>query len=190
MHEPRGKKGLGVSYAVSPRGASHMEGFHDTQIGKVPAPDIGVNAPMNRFVLDGKADAIKRFEDTRSFVNSLVLCVFDVDESADSCNLPQVRNLTSAVTGLKMSRDDMLRFGERAYNLARLFSVRMGVTRDQDDLPPRFKELALPFKDRKEAVSQGELDKAIPEYYGIRGWDENGRPMQKRLQSLGMDIAK
>lgn len=152
MHEPRGKKGLGVSYAVSPRGASHMEGFHDTQIGKVAAPDIGVDKTMNRFVLDGKADVIKRFEDTRSFVNSAVLCAFDVDESGAETNLPLVRRMTSAVTGLRIERDDMLRIGERAYNLARIFSVRMGVSRSQDDLPQRFKQQPLPFKDGSEAI--------------------------------------
>ena len=29
MHEPRGKKGLGISYDTSPRGATHLEGMHD-----------------------------------------------------------------------------------------------------------------------------------------------------------------
>ena len=190
MHEPRGKKGLGVSYAVSPRGASHMEGFHDTQIGKVGAPDIGVNAPMNRFALDGKAEVIRKFEDARSFVNSLVLCALDIDESGTETNLPQVRKMTSAVTGLDIGRDAMLRIGERAYNLARIFSVRMGVTRAEDDLPRRFKQEPLQFKDRMEAIPQGELDKAVSAYYIARGWDENGRPTQKRLQSLRMDILK
>jgi len=32
MHEPRGKQGLAISYATSPRGATHMEGMH----GKCP----------------------------------------------------------------------------------------------------------------------------------------------------------
>ena len=189
MHEPRGKKGLGLSYAVSPRGASHMEGFHDTQIGKVAAPDIGVDKPMNRFVMDGKAEVLKKFEDARSFVNSLLLCVFDVDESADSANLPIVRDMTSAVTGLRMDRGEMMRVGERAYNLARMFSVRMGLSRKDDDLPQRFKESPLPFKDRSEAIPQDELDRAIRAYYNARGWDENGRPTAKRLRSLGVDIS-
>ncbi len=190
MHEPRGKKGLGISYAVSPRGGSHLEGLHDTMISKRNAPELGVRKPMNRFTLKGKAKVVKKFEDSRSFMNSLILCIFDVDELEEDNNLPQIREMASAVTGLKITRKEMLRIGERAYNLARLFSVRMGVTRAQDDLPPRFKGLALPFKEKKEVVAQGELDKSISEYYRLRGWDERGRPTQIRLQSLGMDITK
>jgi len=189
MHEPRGKKGLGLSYAVSPRGASHMEGFHDTQITKTPAPDIGVTKTMDRLDMDGKAEVLRKFEDARSFVNSLVLCVFDVDEGADSANLPLVRKMTSAITGLRIDRDEMMRIGESAYNLARMFSVRMGLSRRDDDLPRRFKELALPFKDRSESIPQAELEKAIAAYYGVRGWDDEGRPTKERLKSIGVDIA-
>ncbi|MBS3787908.1 aldehyde ferredoxin oxidoreductase family protein, partial [Candidatus Bipolaricaulota bacterium] len=36
MHEPRGKKGLGISYATTPRGANHMEGPHDTMVEDEP----------------------------------------------------------------------------------------------------------------------------------------------------------
>ena len=189
MHEPRGKKGLGLSYSVSPRGASHMEGFHDPMISKTPAPDIGVNVTMHRLVMDGKAGVLKRFEDARSFVNSLVLCVFDVDETGDETNLPLVRKMTSAVTGLNVDRQEMMRIGERAFNLARMFAVRMGASREDDDLPVRFKESPLPFKDRSSAIPQAELDKAIKDYYEARGWDANGKPTTERLRSLGMDIA-
>ena len=189
MHEPRGKKGLGLSYSVSPRGASHMEGFHDPMISKTPAPDIGVNVTMHRLVMDGKAGVLKRFEDARSFVNSLVLCVFDVDETGDETNLPLVLKMTSAVTGLNVDRQEMMRIGERAFNLARMFAVRMGASREDDDLPVRFKESPLPFKDRSSAIPQAELDKAIKDYYEARGWDANGKPTTERLRSLGMDIA-
>ena len=188
MHEPRGKKGLGLSYAVSPRGASHMEGFHDTQITKVPAPDIGVNTTMNRFAMEGKADVLKKFEDARSFVNSLVLCVFDVDESADGANLHLVRRMTAAATGLRMEREDMMKVGERVFNLARMFAVRMGVTRQDDNLPSRFKNQALPYKDRSERISQQELDSAIEAYYDVRGWDSQGKPTANHLKSIGVDL--
>ncbi len=190
MHEPRGKKGLGLSYAVSPRGGSHLEGFHDTMIRKNPAPELGVKEPMDRFSFDGKAAVVKRFEDARSFINSLILCVFDVDEMGDSSNLPLIRRMTSAVTGLEIDRDEMLRIGERAFNLARLFSVRMGATRADDDLPPRFKELPLQFKEKSQAVSSDELEGAIAEYYKERRWNNEGRPTKELLESLDIDVAK
>jgi len=42
MHEPRGKQGLGISYATTPRGANHMEGVHDTMLAAdSPSPEFG-----------------------------------------------------------------------------------------------------------------------------------------------------
>jgi len=79
MHEPRGKQGLGISYATSPRGATHMEGMHDTMLtGGVITPELGLDHPFDRFTLADKADVAKTYEDVRSFVNSLILCAFTV----------------------------------------------------------------------------------------------------------------
>jgi aldehyde:ferredoxin oxidoreductase len=189
MHEARGKKGLGLSYAVTPRGANHMEGFHDTMIQRGTAPDLGVTSPMDRFGTKGKAPVVKAFEDARSFVNCMVLCVFDVDETGEDATLPLVRDLVSAATGLAVDRAEMFRVGERAANLARLFAVRMGCTRKDDDLPPRIKTLALPFGSRREAVTEEELNGMISEYYAVRGWDDEGRPTAAKLRELGIDIS-
>jgi aldehyde:ferredoxin oxidoreductase len=31
-----------------------------------------------------------------------------------------------------------------------------------------------------------ELDQMLPEFYKVRGWDENGVPTRERLKSLGL----
>jgi aldehyde:ferredoxin oxidoreductase len=31
-----------------------------------------------------------------------------------------------------------------------------------------------------------ELDKMLPEYYKVRGWDEKGWPTKKKLDELGL----
>jgi len=189
MHEPRGKKGLGLSYAVSPRGASHMEGFHDTMIAKKGSPELGVAGKMDRFSVEGKAEVAKRFEDARSFVNCQILCVFDVTPTDPGYNLHLVRDMVNAAMGSDFRVEDMLTIGERAYNLARLFAVRMGARADHDDLPPRFKEQALPYGDRRERMSPEELARLKSEYYAARGWDASGRPTPERLRTIGVDLA-
>ena len=189
MHEPRGKKGLGISYAVSPRGANHMEGFHDTMIQQSTAPELGITTPMDRFEVRGKGGAAKIFEDARAYVNCLILCVFDVDTSGAEYNLHLCREMTNAVTGFDMDVAEMQTVGERAWTLARLFALRQGLKRSDDDLPRRFKELALPFGGgRKEAIPDRDLQLMLSEYYAARSWDAQGRPTPEKIRELGLDV--
>jgi len=187
MHEPRGKKALGISYATSPRGASHLEGLHDTMIEKKTSPELGINEPLNRLDVEGKAYVGKQFEDARAFTNSLILCVFDVTLTGKRYNLHIIRDLLNAAAGYKLDAEEMMRAGERIYNLGRMFALREGLSVRDDDLPARFKNEALKFGDRKERISKQDLTKMLKEYYALRGWDERGRPTKKRLKELGIE---
>ena len=57
MHDPRGKKGLAMSYATTPRGGQHMEGMHDDGVEgleKYGTPEIGVYGPIDRMSWENK----------------------------------------------------------------------------------------------------------------------------------------
>jgi aldehyde:ferredoxin oxidoreductase len=186
MHEPRGKKSLGISYAVSPRGASHLEGLHDTMIEKRTSPELGIHEPMNRLDVEGKAFAAKQFEDSRGYVNSLILCVFVTTITGKRYNLNLTRDLLNSAMGFDIDTQEMLLIGERTFNMGRLFALDQGLTSKDDTLPPRFRYEALPFGDRKERISDKDLEKMLGEYFSLRGWDENGRPTREKLNELGI----
>ncbi|MCA1814181.1 MAG: aldehyde ferredoxin oxidoreductase family protein [Halobacteriales archaeon] len=188
MHEARGKKGLGLSYAVSPRGANHMEGMHDDELGKDgAAPDLGIVQGMSRFQADAaKAHAVKVFEDARSFVNSLVVCAFTINHTGSTYNLGHARDMVSAATGSEVDRDRMLAIGERNYQLARMLSVRWGLKPEQDTLPKAIRTEPLPFGKRKEALTDTELDAMKRAYYEERGWGEDGAPTSATRARLGL----
>ena len=187
-HEPRGKKGLGLSYAVSSRGGSHMEGFHDTIVMRENAnPALGAVKAYSRFSVEGKAALVSKFEDVRSFTNSLVMCSFDVVATGSKQNIDYLLELTNAATGLKMSFEDMLQVGERSNNLLRMFCVREGLTKDDDDLPYRFTHEAIHYgDDGDQMITEEELRKMLDEYYIQRGWDSNGIPTPDTLRKLGI----
>jgi len=191
MHEPRGKVGLGLDYATSYRGCTHLEGLHDTAIEKENAAvELGVLKPVSRFATDlEKVKIVKAYNDVRSFVNSLVQCIFTINTFRGFVeeNWVELRDILNAVTGYDIDRDEMLLIGERNYNLGRLFSVKNGLTRADDDLPPRFKNEALPFADQENKIPQETLDQMIADYYTVRGWDENGVPTPERLKKLGIE---
>ena len=78
----------------------------------------------------------------------------------------------------------MLTVGERILNLERLFNNAAGLTRADDNLPPRITSEPL-----TEGASKGhvvDLPPMLDEYYQIRGWDNQGRPTADKLRQLGL----
>ena len=83
-----------------------------------------------------------------------------------------------------MTTGELIRTGERVWNLERLYNLREGFTRQDDTLPRRLLEEPLP-----EGPSQGwvvHLAPMLTEYYRARGWDEEGVPRRERLDALGL----
>lgn len=187
MHEPRGKMGLGISYAVAPRGATHMDGFHDTMCLRENAcPEMGLTSPLDRFTLEGKPAVVKRFEDWRSTVNSLILCVFTTRETGASRNYESIVTMTSAATGWDLTLEEMLRVGERNHALTRAYAVREGISDRDDRLPGKFSRPMTRGPSAGHTISEAELKRALREYYQVRGWDERGAPRPETLQTLGL----
>lgn len=186
MHEPRGKQGMGLSYATSPRGANHMEGLHDTMLASdAPCPELGVDRAYDRSSLDGKVVPVKAFEELRSFDNALVLCCFTARSTGERYNYPQIRTLVEAATGLSIDAEEMLRIGERGIAAMRLLSGRQGHTRDDDRLPARFAE-ALPAGPSDRPLDPRVLQTAIDALYEVRGYDRFG-PTDDTLRALQME---
>jgi aldehyde:ferredoxin oxidoreductase len=186
MHDPRGKQGLGISYATTPRGANHMEGAHDTMLAREsPCPELGVTRSYDRFTLADKPAVAKTFEDLRSFTNCLVLCCFTTREVGERYSFPAIRSLLNAATGLEVDVDEMLTIGERAYALMRTLSARAGHRIDDDNLPAR---LSTPLPRGASAghpIVPEEMEAAIRAYYEARGFDPHG-PTDATLRRLGM----
>ncbi|MCX7844683.1 MAG: aldehyde ferredoxin oxidoreductase family protein [Candidatus Bipolaricaulota bacterium] len=186
MHEPRGKVGLGLSYALTPRGASHLEGLHDTILEQEnPTPELGVTARYDRFALEGKARLVVLYEDLRSFVNSLVMCVFTTKEAGPRYNFPKIRELVGYATGLELSPQDMLAIGARNFALLRLYAGLCGHTKAADRLPRRFHEPLPRGASAGRPIDPDLFQKEIDAYYRIRGWDERG-PTPETLRALGL----
>lgn len=185
MHEPRGKQGLGISYATSPRGATHLEGMHDTML-TAPTSELGVDHAYDRFTLADKPGVTKTYEDLRSFENSLILCVFTVRETGEHYTLPQIRSLLEAATGIGLSPVKMLEIGERNYALLRLHAARAGYTMDGDGLPIRFSQPLPSGASADHPIRAEAMRTAIEVYYQERGYDQLG-PTDKTLRRLDLE---
>jgi len=72
-----------------------------------------------------------------------------------------------------------------------LFNIReAGISRKDDTLPGRMFKEPLPMPPNgKEKVSlpREAFDKMLSEYYFIRGWNENGIPVEEKLVELNLN---
>jgi aldehyde:ferredoxin oxidoreductase len=193
MHEARGKKGLALSYATAPRGADHMEGFHDPALAVPNAwPELGVTEAMDRFTLEGKPRVVRLAEDYTSFINSLPLCSFMSLPIGGVRNTEEISGMLAAATGWRdITLEEEMAIGERAYNLARAFTVRESGGKADDRLPPKLSRSLRDGASRDQVITDEDLKGALQEYYRLRGWSENGTPTETKLTELGLeDVAQ
>jgi len=92
------------------------------------------------------------------------------------------------VTGWNMSLFEMLKVGERANTLMRLFNCREGFTPADDVLPQRMHEGIGNGALKGERVDPEQFLAARRLYYEMAGWDpETGRPTTAKLAELAVD---
>jgi aldehyde:ferredoxin oxidoreductase len=92
--------------------------------------------------------------------------------------------------GLEMTPKEIWDVGNRCYNLERLFNIREGLTRKEDHLVDRYYDeptkLGVP-KARGRTIDRDKFEQMLDEYYEHQGWDKDGVPTKKTLESLGLD---
>jgi len=173
-YDPRGVQGHGLQYATSNRGGCHVRGY-------LISPEIlGLPEKLDRFSLEGKAVWVKTFQDLTAVIDSLGLCLF----TSFALGPDDYRDLFNAIVGENWTTDQLLRAGERIWNLERMFNLQAGVSPEQDKLPKRLLEEPISEGPSKGHVHR--LSELLPEYYKERGWSENGVPTEAKLAELGI----
>ncbi|MEW6624191.1 MAG: aldehyde ferredoxin oxidoreductase family protein [Bacillota bacterium] len=177
-YDPRAIQGMGLQYATANRGGCHVRGY-------LVAPEIaGIPEKLDRFTMEGKASWAKLFQDLFAAIDSLGLCIF----TSFALGADDYAAMFSAATGEEITGADLMKVGDRVWNVEKIFNLANGYTKADDTLPKRLLEEPIP-----EGPSQGHVNKlaeALPEYYKIRGWDEEGVPTEEKLAELGLAVEK
>jgi aldehyde:ferredoxin oxidoreductase len=84
-----------------------------------------------------------------------------------------------------MELDEFMLAGERIFNLKRMFSVKRGISRKDDILPPRILTHKLTTGGTRGNLFH--LGLMLNEYYSVRGWSEEGIPTREKLAELGLE---
>jgi aldehyde:ferredoxin oxidoreductase len=183
-YDVRGAKAHGLNFATSYTGADHNRGYAFQEIFGIPIP-----YEVDRFSAERKGSLTKWNQDVRSATcDAPTMCAFLLDMAVPAIATQNTANLMEAVTGLKLSAEEVQTVGERMNNLARAFNVREGFTRSDDTLPERL--MTEPLKagaSKGHFISKDDLNKMLDEYYAERGWDiKTGAPTRKKLMELGL----
>ncbi len=193
MHDPRGKKGLSLAYAISPTGADHMEAPHDPLYAGFhpqghPLGSLGLIEPLDPMVLDAKK--VRAFFTTQSVwssYNAIGMCDF-VGAPLNAMQLQPTIDYINAVTGWNLGLYELMKIGERNNTLARVFNVREGFTPNDDVLPDRLHEGIGNGVLKGSFVDRDEFRAARRTYYQMAGWDaDTGRPTEAKLAELGIE---
>jgi len=191
MHDPRGKKGLSLAYALSPTGADHMEAPHDPLYAGFhpqghPLGVLGLIEPLDPLDLDARK--VRAFFETQkvwSFYNSVGMCDF-VGAPLNVMELTPLVDYVNGVTGWNMSLYEAMKVGERNNTLARVFNNREGFGPGDDILPDRLHEGIGNGALKGSKVDRDQFLAARRTYYEMAGWDASGRPTVTKLAELGI----
>jgi aldehyde:ferredoxin oxidoreductase len=171
-------KTAALGFAVSFRGADH---------NRHGAYAFDVKGKVNRLIAEkGRGKLVKDMEDTYNLIDSFIVCKFS--RGTYYKELDDMTKLYSLVTGYEMTPQLLKLAGERIQNVAKLFNVREGLSRKDDNLPWKVMHEPIPDEGPSKGVlvTQAELDLLLDDYYEARGWTKEGVPTKEKLTELGM----
>jgi aldehyde:ferredoxin oxidoreductase len=185
-YEPRGSQAMGLAYATSPIGGSHMRG--DPAYFEL----FSVPESMDPHIWEGKAKVTKAFQDLSAIIDSAGLCIFFAVRNLAAKDLgvapTGILEYINAATGIDYTLEELMQAGERIINAERLFLTEAGFTRKDDSLPDRLTKTPAPTGPAKGMVCH--LDEMLDDYYKVQGWTADGIPEAAVVEKLGLDKLK
>jgi aldehyde:ferredoxin oxidoreductase len=172
-YDCRGYNGQALQYALSSRGGCHHALGLPARVEMVQ---------KNGTSLENKGKLLKSAAIQRIMYDSTLTCSFARHPLGDEGIPP----LISALTGDPFTMEDFQKVGERILNLERMFNVREGIRRKDDQLPKRL--LTEPMSEGPNKGAVISLEPLVDDAYLTLGWDkETGIPKPETLKRLGLE---
>ncbi|MGE5542994.1 MAG: aldehyde ferredoxin oxidoreductase C-terminal domain-containing protein, partial [Bacillota bacterium] len=194
MHDPRGKTGVGLGYALADHGADHMTAAHDSifvqtgAYGLATSQPLGILEPVSATSLGPRKVRLYLYTqmwwDTLKCLGACFFCVVPRGLMPVQMVFDSVR----WATGWDFSLWEGMKAADRAACMARVFNAREGYGPERDCLPSRFAERSGESGAGNPGIDPSKMSEAISLYYGMRGWDpQTGIPTDAKLMELGLD---
>jgi len=159
-YDPRKLKGMGLTFGTSPRGACHLRTtFYKPELSGLIPPDQ----------IEQKAAMLIDYEDRLNIFDTLVLCRF----YRDLYSWEELTKVIPLITGKETSEEKLHHIAAHIADMTRQFNIREGLQVEDDHLPKRFYQEALP---EGGSLTRSEMEYMLQDYYQLRGWDNEGIP--------------
>lgn len=168
-YDPRGAKGMGLTYATAAEGASHMR-------SPVMFQEIGTGTRLRE---DHKARMVVDAQIAMAIVDSMCLC----SSMRFALSPRNMLDFLEAVTGMEFSSEEANIVGRRILTLERMYNYREGFHNRDDYLPRRFLNEPLAGPSEGETVDLGVM---LRDYYSEMGFDDEGAPRSETLEQLSL----
>ncbi len=142
-YDPRGLKGLGVTYATSPMGADHTAG-------------TTLRAPVDHRNPAVQAPAAQKSQRTVPIFDTLGLCMFSMGGLMSV--RPVLVDMLNSRYGWTFTDEDLTSIGTEVLRIERSFNKSAGFTAKDDRLPEYFTKEVLPAADTVFDVPDEQLD--------------------------------
>lgn len=160
-YDPRALKGMGLAYGTAARGACHLRAtFYKPELSGMINPDQ----------IEGKAKMFTEWEDRLTIFDAMILCRF----YRDLYQWDELLTIIQATTGIKLNIVEIRTIAGAILNNIRRFNLGEGLTFEDDRIPRRFFQEALP--ETGKIITENQMKLLLKEYYRERGWNKKGEP--------------
>jgi len=189
LTNPRGHQGPVMLTIIPGRSERGLRRY----LARIGASEEAIN---RIFSLEGFNVAIdtKYTEDWLYLLNCLGVCRREA--ITRWYTLDSLSALYKTATGLDVTATDLIRAGERTFNLERVYNVEEGFGIKDDQFPDRMLDETLKHGDqnlplmdyyKQKVLTREDMAQLLRDYYVERDWDpETGRPKEEKLKSLGL----
>lgn len=186
MHDPRLAPSFAGTYQSDPTPGRHTQaGLANVEMGQKMSGRE--SSRSTEYTYAGKGPVEARLKNSSHATNASGICIFALG------GLPSdaLATFVSTVTGWQVTREELLKTGERIANIRQSFNLREGLT--PKDFEIKGRPIGQPpLEEGPVAGVTVDADTLRAEYFRAMDWDlETGKPSKPKLQELGLDdIAK
>ncbi len=175
-YDVRGMKSMALSMATCFTGGDHNKCY-------TPPENFGM---CDRFSYEGKPEMTIY---TQNYGTAVADC-------AGTCNFPaflgvygedMTTNMVNAITGIGYTKESYMECGARVTMLARMFNVREGLRRINDDLPERhFNDPIAGGEAEGQFLDKDKFNEMLDKYYEMRGCTPDGVPTKEGMDAIDL----
>ncbi len=182
-HDPRRFFSQALSYCTAARGACHNASWSHAYEMALTMPELGIDEPQDAFEVEGKAEFTSKLQNFNTAMDCLIMCRFS--QIGRAVSITDIAQWLGMITGRSVDESEIMQIGERVFNLKRLYNTRLGISRKDDMLPPRFLTLNRKAEDLPNQLPP--IGQLLSDYYECRNWTEEGIPSSEKLADLNLD---